>query len=145
MNKKAGTYRETWVKQRLLDAGLDAERAGNNMPSKDVALRVAGVRYAIEVKDRRNLNLHQTVKDTIDNNPSEIAVVVWHKREAAGESGRLMPVGPTLGVMPFENLVTIFAELERTAQRVDLLERVIVKIATRKIILEEKPWITGTP
>ena len=104
------------------------------MPSKDVALRVAGVRYAIEVKDRRNLNLHQTVKDTIDNNPSEIAIVVWHKREAAGESGRLMPVGPTLGAMPFDNLVTIFAELERTAKRVELLERTIVKMAARKFV-----------
>jgi hypothetical protein len=131
-NKKAGTYRETWVKQRLLDAGLDAERAGNNMPSKDVALRVAGVRYAIEVKDRRNLNLHQTVKDTIDSNEGERAIVVWHKREAAGASGRLMPVGPTLGAMPFENMVEIFAELERTAKRIELLERTIVKMAARK-------------
>jgi hypothetical protein len=131
-NKKAGTYRETWVKQRLLDAGLDAERAGNNMPSKDVALRVASRRYAVEVKDRRNLNLHQTVKDTIDQNAGERAVVVWHKREAAGQSGRLMPVGPTLAALPFDTFVTIMAELEAASRRIELLERTIVKMATRK-------------
>lgn len=131
-NKKAGTYRETWVRRKLQEAGLDAERAGTNMPSKDVSLRVAGQRYAVEVKDRRNLNLHQTVKDTIDQNPGEDAVVVWHKREAAGESGRLMPVGPTLAAIPFDNFVSIMAELERSARRIITLERVIVKMATRK-------------
>ena len=131
-NKRDGTYRETWVRKKLQDAGLDAERAGNNMPSKDVSLRVASRRYAVEVKDRRNLNLHQTVKDTIDQNDGERAVVVWHKREAAGQSGRLMPVGPTLAALPFETFVTIMAELEKSAQRIELLERTIVKMAARK-------------
>lgn len=131
-NKKAGTHRETWVRKKFNEAGLDAERAGNNMPSKDVSLRVAGQKYAVEVKDRRNLNLHQTMKDTIDTNDGERAIVVWHKREAAGVSGRLMPVGPTIGALPFETMVEVFAELDKAARRIELLERTIVKMATRK-------------
>lgn len=94
--KDKGTKRETWVVRLLRGYGLDATRAPNNLPSKDVELRFDGMVFAIEVKDRKQLNIHATMQGVANYWEDEIPAVVWHKTKKAEGAKRSVPDGPTI-------------------------------------------------
>lgn len=116
--KKKGTARETKVVNLFKDNGLDAERAPNNAPSKDVNLRVSGLRFAIEVKDRQALPLHQTLADVERQWEGEIPAVVWH-RTAKGDNGRARPVGPTLVAMRLDDFAMLMTKIGENSGTVE--------------------------
>lgn len=108
--KDKGTRRETWVVRLLQDAGLDARRAPNNSPSLDVTSKAGPFPLYIEVKDRANLNLHETLGKVEDLYPSAIPHVVWH-RTKKGEKRRV-PAGPTLVALPIQQYAKIMSYLD---------------------------------
>jgi hypothetical protein len=109
MNKQKakGTYRETWVVERFLGAGFGAKRAPNNLPSRDVDVVFGGFTMPVEVKDRGQLNLHETLKDV--NRRWGLGAVVWH-RTRPGDKKRV-PVGPTLIAMDIDHFIRMVAHL----------------------------------
>jgi Holliday junction resolvase-like predicted endonuclease len=107
--KDKGTRRETWVVRLLQDAGLDARRAPNNMPSLDVTSKSGPYALYIEVKDRGNLNLHETLAEVQNRYPSAIPHVVWHRTKKAGQ--RRTPVGPTLIALTIQDYAKIMSYL----------------------------------
>lgn len=108
--KKKGTARETKVVGLLREHGLDAERAPNNAPSKDVNLRVGSMRFAIEVKDRQALPLHQTLAGVQEHWEDEIPAVVWHRTHKP-DGGRARPVGPTLIALRLDDFARLVAAI----------------------------------
>lgn len=112
VQKRKGTRRERLVIETLKAAGLDVRRAGNNLPSKDVELNVAGIPFAIEVKDRANLALHVTLGEVATRWASEIPAVVWH-RTAKGDTGPRRPVGPTLVAMRLDDWATLMGMMQQ--------------------------------
>jgi len=109
--KDKGTRRETWVVRLLQDAGLDAQRAPNNSPSLDVTSKAGPFPLYIEVKDRANLNLHETLGTVQEKYPSAIPHVVWH-RTKKGEKRRV-PAGPTLVALPVHEYAKIMSYLDQ--------------------------------
>lgn len=109
--KDKGTRRETWVVRLLQDAGLDASRAPNNAPSLDVTSKAGPFPLYIEVKDRANLNLHETLAEVERRYPSAIAHVVWHRTKKAEK--RRVPVGPTLVALPIEQYAKLMSYLDQ--------------------------------
>jgi len=107
--KDKGTRRETWVVRLLQDAGLDARRAPNNMPSLDVISRSGPYPLYIEVKDRGNLNLHETLAEVQKRYAAAIPHVVWHRTKKAGQ--RRVPVGPTLVALTIQDYAKIMSYL----------------------------------
>jgi hypothetical protein len=105
--KAKGTHRETWVVKRFVDAGYKAKRAPNNMPSRDVDVEFAGFAMPVEVKDRGQLNLHETLKEV--NARYGLGAVVWH-RTRPGEKKRV-PVGPTLIAMDIDHFLAMVGYL----------------------------------
>lgn len=112
VQKRKGTRRERLVIETLKAAGLDVRRAGNNLPSKDVELNVAGIPFAIEVKDRANLALHVTLAGVAARWTTEIPAVVWH-RTGKGETGPRRPVGPTLVAMRLDDWATLMGMMQQ--------------------------------
>jgi len=109
--KDKGTRRETWVVRLLQEAGLEASRAPNNSPSLDVTSKAGPFPLYIEVKDRANLNLHETLGKVEDLYPSAIPHVVWH-RTKKGEKRRV-PAGPTLVALPIQQYAKIMSYLDQ--------------------------------
>lgn len=105
--KAKGTARETWVVRKFMAAGFDAERAPNNLPSRDVDVRLGGFDMPIEVKDRGQLNLQETLKDV--NVRYGIGAVVWHRTRPAEK--RRVPVGPTLIAMDIDHFLAMARHL----------------------------------
>jgi len=105
--KAKGTYRETWVVKKFLAAGYGAERAPNNLPSRDVDVDL-GFPFPIEVKDRGQLNLQETLQGVIDR--WGFGAVVWH-RTRPGDKKRV-PVGPTLIAMDIDHFIRMVKELK---------------------------------
>ena len=101
--KAKGTARETWLGKKFLAAGFDAERAPNNLPSRDVDVEFYGFAMPVEVKDRGQLNLHETLKEV--NSRWGIGAVVWHRTKPAKK--KRVPVGPTLIAMDVDHFITI--------------------------------------
>lgn len=112
VQKRKGTRRERLVIETLKAANLDVRRAGNNLPSKDVELNVAGIPFAIEVKDRANLALHVTLGEVATRWESEIPAVVWH-RTGKSDSGVRRPVGPTLVAMRLDDWATLMGMMQQ--------------------------------
>lgn len=108
--KDKGTRRETWVVRVLQDAGLDAHRAPNNMPSLDVQSTAGPFPLYIEVKDRANLNLHQTLHDIQSRYEGKIPHVVWHRTKKAEK--KRVPAGPTLVALPIHEYAKMMAYLD---------------------------------
>jgi hypothetical protein len=106
-----GTRRERKVLDMLLAAGLNARRAGNNLPAKDLEVDLPGMSFAIEVKDRQNLKLHAILNDVQANWPTQISAVVWHRTAKPDPESRARPVGPTIVAMPLDEWVKIIATL----------------------------------
>jgi hypothetical protein len=105
--KAKGTYRETWVVKRFVDAGYEAERAPNNMPSRDVDVEFGGFAMPVEVKDRGQLNLHETLKEV--NDRYGLGAVVWHRTRPGNK--KRVPVGPTLIAMDIDHFILMVGHL----------------------------------
>jgi hypothetical protein len=105
--KAKGTARETWLVRKFVAAGFHAERAPNNLPSRDVDVDL-GFPFPIEVKDRGQLNLQETLQEVIDR--WGFGAVVWH-RTRPGEKKRV-PVGPTLIAMDIDHFIRMVKELK---------------------------------
>jgi hypothetical protein len=112
--KDKGTRRETYVVRLLQSYGLDAKRSSNNLPSKDVDLRIGDKVFAIEVKDRKQLNLHRTIVGVMNYWEDEIPAVVWHRTEKQEGAQRATPVGPTLISLPLEQFAALFGQKEES-------------------------------
>jgi hypothetical protein len=106
--KQKGTARETWVVKKFLEAGFHAERAPNNLPSRDVDVDFGGLPMPVEVKDRGQLNLHATLKEVIDR--WGFGAVVWHRTRPANK--KRVPVGPTLIAMDIDHFINMVKELK---------------------------------
>lgn len=118
-SKDKGTRRETHVVRLLQSYGLDAKRASNNLPSKDVDLRIGDKVFAIEVKDRKQLNLHRTIVSVMNYWEDEIPAVVWHRTEKHPGAARATPVGPTLIALPLETFAALFGQKEESDELED--------------------------
>lgn len=105
--KAKGTARETWVVKKFRDAGFEAERAPNNLPSRDVDVILGSTPMPIEVKDRGQLNLHDTLREMIDR--WGFGAVVWH-RTRPGKKKRV-PVKPTIIAMDLDHFINLVKEL----------------------------------
>jgi hypothetical protein len=105
--KAKGTARETWVVKKFVAAGFPAERAPNNLPSRDVDVDL-GFPFPIEVKDRGQLNLQETLQNVIDR--WGFGAVVWHRTRPGGT--RRVPVGPTLIAMDIDHFINMVKELK---------------------------------
>lgn len=101
--KAKGTARETWLVKKFLAAGFEAERAPNNLPSRDVDVEFGGFAMPVEVKDRGQLNLHETLKEV--NDRWGIGAVVWHRTRPGNK--KRVPVGPTLIAMDVDHFITM--------------------------------------
>jgi hypothetical protein len=106
--KAKGTARETWLVKKFIAAGFEAKRAPNNLPSRDVDVDLGGLPMPIEVKDRGQLNLHETLKDVIDR--WGFGAVVWHRTKPGNK--RRVPVGPTLIAMDIDHFINMVNELK---------------------------------
>lgn len=104
-SKAKGTRRERIVLDFLRSRGLRAHRAGNNLPSKDLELEASGFRFAVEVKDRQQLNLHGTIVDVTRRWPDQLGVVVWHRTKLSGS--KQVPMGPTIVAMTLEDFTRL--------------------------------------
>lgn len=109
-SKAKGTRRETWVVKVLQDSGLQAKRAPTNTPSLDVEAKAGPFPLAIEVKDRGQLNIHETLAAVQEKHSSQIPHVVWHRTRKA--ETRRTPVGPTLIALPIEEYAKLMAYLD---------------------------------
>lgn len=109
-SKAKGTRRETWVVKVLQEYGLVAKRAPTNTPSMDVEALAGPFPLAIEVKDRGQLNLHETLASVQEKHPSRIPHVVWHRTRKA--ESRRTPVGPTLIALPIEQYAQMMSYLD---------------------------------
>jgi hypothetical protein len=105
--KAKGTARETWLVKKFIAAGFDAERAPNNLPSRDVDVDL-GFPFPIEVKDRGQLNLQETLKGVVDR--WGFGAVVWHRTRPAEK--KRVPVGPTLIAMDIDHFIRMVKELK---------------------------------
>lgn len=101
--KAKGTARETWLVKKFLAAGFEAKRAPNNMASRDVDVEFGGFAMPVEVKDRGQLNLHETLKEV--NSRYGIGAVVWHRTKPAAR--KRVPVGPTLIAMDVDHFISM--------------------------------------
>lgn len=108
--KAKGTRRETWVVRLLRDYGLTADRAPNNLPSLDVEAKAGPFPLNIEVKDRGQLNLHETLAEVQSRHTNGIPHVVWHRTKKVNT--RRAPVGPTLIALPIEEYAKMMAYLD---------------------------------
>jgi hypothetical protein len=106
--KAKGTARETWLVKKFLAAGLHAERAPNNLPSRDVDADLYGIALPIEVKDRGQLNLHETLEEVIRRWGS--GAVLWHRTKPGNK--RRVPVGPTLIAMEIDQFIDMVKRLK---------------------------------
>jgi hypothetical protein len=109
-SKAKGTRRETWVVKVLQDHGIGAKRAPTNTPSMDVEATAGPFPLAIEVKDRGQLNLHETLELVQKKHPSRIPHVVWHRTKKT--ESRRAPVGPTLIAMPIEEYAKLISYMD---------------------------------
>jgi hypothetical protein len=105
--KAKGTHRETWVVRKFVAAGFNAKRAPNNLASRDVDVEFGGFSMPIEVKDRGQLNLHETLKDV--NARYGLGAVVWHRTRPADR--KRVPVGPTLIAMDLDHFLAMARHL----------------------------------
>jgi len=114
--KAKGTARETWLVKKFIAAGFHAERAPNNLPSRDVDVDL-GFPFPVEVKDRGQLNLQETLQGVIDR--WGFGAVLWHRTRPGGK--RRVPVGPTLIAMDIDHLIMMVKELkgEDSGRKVD--------------------------
>lgn len=108
--KDKGTRRETWLVRLLQDAGLDARRSPNNMPSLDVESKSGPYTLYIEVKDRANLNLHGTLDEVQKRYTGVVPHVVWHRTKKAEK--KRVPAGPTLVALPVHEYAKMLAYLD---------------------------------
>lgn len=99
--KAKGTARETWLVKKFVAAGFEAERAPNNLASRDVDVEFGGFAMPVEVKDRGQLNLHLTLQDV--NDRWDRGAVVWHRTRPAEK--KRVPVGPTLIAMDIDHFI----------------------------------------
>jgi len=99
--KAKGTARETWLVRKFVEAGFEAERAPNNLPSRDVDVAFGGFAMPVEVKDRGQLNLHETLKEV--NGRWGLGAVVWHRTRPGNR--KRVPVGPTLIAMDVDHFI----------------------------------------
>jgi len=106
--KAKGTARETWLVKKFLDAGLHAERAPNNLPSRDVDVDLGPVRLPIEVKDRGQLNLQETLAEVISRWGT--GAVLWHRTRPGNK--KRVPVGPTLIAMDIDQFIRLVRQLQ---------------------------------
>ena len=112
-SKSKGTRRETQVARQMRDAGLQAARATNNLPGKDIHLEVDGETWAVEVKDRRQLNIQDTVAHTTKHHPDETPMLVWHRTAPPKQpGGRSIPAGPTLAIVRLDDMIRLLADKE---------------------------------
>jgi len=105
--KAKGTARETWLVKKFLAAGFHAERAPNNLPSRDVDVDL-GFPLPIEVKDRGQLNLQETLQEVITR--WGFGAVVWHRTKPGNK--RRVPVGPTIIAMDIDHFINMVKELQ---------------------------------
>jgi hypothetical protein len=105
--KQKGTARETWLVRKFVAAGFDAKRAPNNLPCRDVDVEFGGFAMPVEVKDRGQLNLHETVKEI--NTRYGLGAVVWHRTRPANK--KRVPVGPTLIAMDIDHFILMVGHL----------------------------------
>lgn len=105
--KAKGTARETWLVKKFLAAGFHAERAPNNLPSRDVDVDLKVLPMPIEVKDRGQLNLHETLDEVIRR--WGFGAVVWHRTKPGNK--KRVPVGPTLIAMDIDHFISMVKEL----------------------------------
>jgi Holliday junction resolvase len=101
--KAKGTARETWLVNKFLAAGIQAKRAPNNLPSRDVDVVIGDTPVPIEVKDRGQLNLQLTLKEVIDR--WGFGAVVWHRTKPGGK--KRVPVGPTIIAMDIDHFIRL--------------------------------------
>lgn len=105
--KAKGTARETWVVRKFVAAGFSAERAPNNLASRDVDVEFGGFSMPIEVKDRGQLNLQGTLQEV--NDRWGLGAVVWHRTRPGDK--RRVPVGPTLIAMDIDHFLAMARHL----------------------------------
>jgi hypothetical protein len=106
--KQKGTARETWLVRKFVAAGFEAERAPNNLPSRDVDVDLGGFPLPVEVKDRGQLNLQETLQEVIDR--WGFGAVVWHRTRPGNK--KRVPVGPTLIAMDIDHFIRMVKELK---------------------------------
>lgn len=110
--KDKGTRRETAVVRLLQSYGLTAQRSSNNLPSRDVDLTLAdGEQFAIEVKDRQQLNVHKELAQTATLWMDHTPAVVWHKTEKKEGAVKSSPVGPTLIALRLDDFARLMAKI----------------------------------
>jgi hypothetical protein len=109
-SKAKGTRRETWVVKLLQEHGLAAKRSPTNTAAMDVEAKAGPFPLAIEVKDRGQLNLHETLATVQEKHPSRIPHVVWHRTRKA--ESRRTPVGPTLIALPIEEYAKLMSYMD---------------------------------
>lgn len=106
--KDKGTRRETAVVRMFLAAGLQAQRAPNNLKSRDVDMTLKdGTEFAVEVKDRQQLNVHKELAQVVATWPGMMPAVVWHRTEKREGAKRSVPSGPTIIALRLEDFVAL--------------------------------------
>ena len=120
--KAKGTARETWLVKKFLAAEFDAERAPNNLPSRDVDVEFGGFAMPVEVKDRGQLNLQETLQEV--NDRWGLGAVVWHRTRPGNK--KRVPVGPTLIAMDVDHFIEMVQYLtgENNEHRMDATSEV---------------------
>lgn len=106
--KAKGTARETRAKRDAEAVGLEARRAENNLPGRDVDI-VADRLRIVEVKDRQQLNVHKTLADTARRWPNLPPAVLWHRTSVKAGNAKASPDGPTLLALPWDDYLDLLA------------------------------------
>lgn len=133
--KAKGTKRETWLVNRLIEAGLNAARSSNNLPGRDVDVH-ADVPRIVEVKDRQQLNVHKALLKTQREHPEFPPAVLWHRTSKAEGQKVASPDGPTIVALPFDDWIDLLKiakaarDVAETDQRDPVFAHLLGKLRT---------------
>lgn len=107
--KNKGTRRERMTDRVFKAAGLKSKHLKNNAPSRDVDVQIGNRTAIVEAKDRAALNPHKTVKQAQERWPDEIVALVWHRTSVKEGRSIPSPDGPTLAMLPVEDLAALWS------------------------------------
>lgn len=97
MSKRQGTPWESEVRDGANTfPHLDAKRAENNAPCRDVEIRAGSRTVVIENKNTAALNVHGMLKKTMKANPGEPVRVAWKRLVKKEGSKRRTQAGPAI-------------------------------------------------
>jgi hypothetical protein len=81
---------------------LEAQRAENNAPSRDVEITAGARTLVLEAKACERLNVHGVLADAIKANPGEPVRVAWKRLVSKPDAKRRTAAGPAIVAVPHD-------------------------------------------